>query len=113
MSARTLESTAEGAQSSRTVNDTGPSPVSPSFSETKEDYQDKTTSHDSRLKALFDEQLSGLKEARASYSKAAVLLLSWHPECNDLNTEGEVRVTIGLWHCPILTCKGERTRGCF
>ncbi|KAH6676439.1 hypothetical protein B0J14DRAFT_354256 [Halenospora varia] len=90
MSARTLESTAEGAQSSRTVNDTGPSPVSPSFSETKEDYQDKTTSHDSRLKALFDEQLSGLKEARASYSKAAVLLLSWHPECNDLNTEGEV-----------------------
>lgn len=53
------------------------------------DYQDKEASEDSKLKAIWDEQISS-KNASVAYHKAHVLLLSWHQDDDDLNVEQEV-----------------------
>lgn len=60
-------------------------------------YQDKAASKDSQLKAIWDEQM-GAKNIAVAYRQAHVLLLSWHPEDDDLHVDQEVsnlRVRLG------------------
>ncbi|KAF4636285.1 hypothetical protein G7Y89_g1792 [Cudoniella acicularis] len=78
-------STAEQTPSGSTNNK---SPISPALG--AKNYQDKEESHDSRLKAVFDERMGCVKRAAVSYRKAVVLLLSWHRDIDDLHTEDEV-----------------------
>jgi len=53
-------------------------------------YQDEAESHDSKLKAIWDEHMGDVKKAVVFYRRAIVLLLSWHPEVDDLHTDKEV-----------------------
>ncbi|KAF7872141.1 hypothetical protein EAF04_003066 [Stromatinia cepivora] len=55
----------------------------------KKDYQDKEASEDSKLKAIWDEQISA-KNASLAYREAYVLLLSWHRDDDDLHVQQEV-----------------------
>ncbi|RDW82288.1 hypothetical protein BP6252_03400 [Coleophoma cylindrospora] len=54
------------------------------------DYQDEEESRDSRLKAIWDQDLGRVKNATVSYRQAFVLLLSWHKDVDDLHTSEEV-----------------------
>ncbi|KAE8446889.1 hypothetical protein EG329_011520 [Mollisiaceae sp. DMI_Dod_QoI] len=54
------------------------------------DYQDKKASHESKLKAFWDEQMRIGKKKEVIYKKAVVLLLSWDDDVDDLNTKDEV-----------------------
>jgi hypothetical protein len=53
-------------------------------------YQDEAESHDSKLKAIWDEHMGDVKKAVVFYRRAVVLLLSWHQEVDDLHTDKEV-----------------------
>ncbi|KAM3066683.1 hypothetical protein ACMFMG_002393 [Clarireedia jacksonii] len=55
-----------------------------------ENYQDEEASKDSKFKAIWDEQI-GAKNTSVTYREAHVLLLSWHPDDDDLHVEQEVR----------------------
>ncbi|KAJ8071114.1 hypothetical protein OCU04_001455 [Sclerotinia nivalis] len=55
----------------------------------EKDYQDKEASEDSKLKAIWDEQISA-KNASLAYREAHILLLSWHREDDDLHVQQEV-----------------------
>lgn len=55
----------------------------------QKDYQDKEASDDSKLKAIWDEQISA-KNASVAYREAHVLLLSWDHKDDDLHVEQEV-----------------------
>jgi hypothetical protein len=46
------------------------------------------------LKAIWDEEMSDVKKAPIFYRKAAVLLLSWDPEVDDLHVDKEVSLTM-------------------
>lgn len=52
-------------------------------------YQDEYTSRDSKLKAIFNEQMDA-ENSGVAYRKVHVLLLSWHPDDDDLHVEKEV-----------------------
>jgi len=54
-------------------------------------YQDEAASNESRLKAIWGEQFGTVKKETVFYRKAVVLLLSWHPDVDDLHTDKEVR----------------------
>ncbi|KAK7918081.1 hypothetical protein PG985_009955 [Apiospora marii] len=54
------------------------------------DYQDEDETRDSTLKALWDGEMGTLRSQYIPYSKVSVLLLSWHKDIDDLNTEEEV-----------------------
>jgi hypothetical protein len=69
------------------------SPNLPESTQTN-NYQDQVASHESKLKALWDEHMGMVKEESIFYRKAVVLLLSWHPEVDDLHTGDEVRLFI-------------------
>ncbi|KAF8849841.1 hypothetical protein BDZ45DRAFT_697220 [Acephala macrosclerotiorum] len=53
-------------------------------------YQDEAASHESRLKAIWDEQITTGKKKEAIYKSAFVLLLSWDDDVDDLHTRDEV-----------------------
>jgi len=55
-------------------------------------YQDEAASNESKLKALWDEHMGTVEKETIFYRKAVVLLLSWHPDVDDLHTEEEVRL---------------------
>ncbi|KAG9237399.1 hypothetical protein BJ875DRAFT_493326 [Amylocarpus encephaloides] len=57
---------------------------------TQDDWQDKEASCDSKLKAVFDEEIGKHKKNRFTFHKAAVLLLSWAEDFDDLKTGPEV-----------------------
>jgi hypothetical protein len=80
-----MDATAEMSQG---VLHDSPSNRSPS-TQTKY-YQDEAESHDSKLKAIWDEHMGDAKKAVVFYRRAVVLLLSWHPEVDDLHTDIEV-----------------------
>jgi hypothetical protein len=52
--------------------------------------EDRGSSEDSAFKAIWDEQI-GAKKTAFAYREAHVLLLSWHPDDDDLHVEQEVR----------------------
>jgi hypothetical protein len=54
------------------------------------DYQDEAETRDSKLKAIWDGEIGNLKNTSISYRNAFVLLLSWHPDDDDLHTGDEV-----------------------
>lgn len=54
------------------------------------DYQDEDETRDSKLKAVWDNELGDLKSKHIPYQKAYVLLLSWHKDIDDLKTDEEV-----------------------
>jgi hypothetical protein len=56
-----------------------------------ENHQDEQASKDSKFKALWDGQISA-KIPAFTYSEVHVLLLSWHPDDDDLHVEQEVRL---------------------
>ncbi|PQE09664.1 hypothetical protein CJF31_00011217 [Rutstroemia sp. NJR-2017a BVV2] len=55
-----------------------------------ENHQDEEASKDSKFKAIWDDQISAKNPAFA-YREAHVLLLSWHPDDDDLHVEQEVK----------------------
>jgi hypothetical protein len=55
-------------------------------------YQDEAASNESKLKATWDEHMGTVEKETIFYRKAVVLLLSWHPDVDDLHTQGEVRL---------------------
>lgn len=57
-------------------------------------HQDKEASHDSELKAIWDQNISDVNAEPLSYCKAVVLLLSWDKEVDDLKTDKEVGTTL-------------------
>lgn len=62
----------------------------PTSTQTK-NYQDEAASRESKLKAIWDEHMGDVKKrAVVFYRRAVVLLLSWHPEVDDLHTDKEV-----------------------
>ncbi|KAL3420455.1 tyrosine-protein phosphatase non-receptor type 6 [Phlyctema vagabunda] len=60
-------------------------------------YQDEIESHDSRLKASWDDNMGDLKERVVSYRKAFVLLLSWDKTVDDLHTDEEVKLLAAVF----------------
>jgi len=84
-----VNTTQEGTQGGLSLR----SPNRPESTQTN-NYQDQAASHESKLKALWDEHMGVVKEESIFYRKAVVLLLSWHPEVDDLNTGDEVRLFI-------------------
>lgn len=55
-------------------------------------YQDEVESFDSKLKAIWDENLGDVGKGKAVvYRRVVVLLLSWHRDFDDLHTDKEVR----------------------
>ncbi|KAK8061065.1 hypothetical protein PG997_015286 [Apiospora hydei] len=57
-----------------------------------EGYQDADETRDSNLKALWDSKMGDLGSQYVPYIKVFVLLLSWHKEIDDLETEEELKV---------------------
>ncbi|KAI4595699.1 Phosphatidylinositol-4-phosphate 5-kinase [Pestalotiopsis sp. 9143b] len=55
------------------------------------DYQDEDETQDSRLKTAWDGVMGGLKTKHNAHEKVSALLLSWHPDVDDLKTDQEVR----------------------
>ncbi|KAH8198233.1 hypothetical protein TruAng_007617 [Truncatella angustata] len=54
------------------------------------DYQDEAETRDSKLKAVWDNQMGDLENKYIPYKNAFVLLLSWHKDIDDLKTDKEV-----------------------
>lgn len=54
------------------------------------DYQDEDETQDSRLKTAWDGVMGGLKTKHNAHEKVSALLLSWHPDVDDLKTDQEV-----------------------
>lgn len=61
-------------------------PVEPSSG----DYQDVNETQDSKLKTAWDDVMGGLKTQHNAHERVAALLLSWHPDVDDLKTDQEV-----------------------
>lgn len=55
-----------------------------------QEYQDEDETWDSKLKAMWDSEMGGLKRHWTPYTKVSVLLLSWHKDIDDLKTDKEV-----------------------
>lgn len=51
-----------------------------------DNYQDEYTSRESKLRAIFDEQMDA-ENSGVACRKVHVLLLSWHPDDDDLLVE--------------------------
>ncbi|KAK6822851.1 homeobox domain-containing protein [Apiospora arundinis] len=56
------------------------------------DYQDEDETHDSKLKALWDDEMGDLEGQYKPYTKVCVLLLSWDQKIDDLKTDKESKV---------------------
>jgi hypothetical protein len=74
------------------------------FEPTAKDYQDEVETRDSKLKAIWDNEMVELKKkAVVHYKKAYVLLLSWHKDVDDLKTDKEVSFGRIFWSFTIST----------
>ncbi|KAL2064192.1 hypothetical protein VTL71DRAFT_4686 [Oculimacula yallundae] len=71
-------------------------PIEPESSRTN-NYQDEAASTDSRLKAIFDGQMGPSTSPAVFYNNAAVLLLSWHEDVDELKTSNEVSALEGVF----------------
>jgi hypothetical protein len=64
-------------------------------------YQDDREKRNSSLQVSWSDWMAGAQRNSSIYKRVAVLLISWHHECDDLKVQQEVCVTVNdlTRHC--------------